>query len=210
MVFCDIGNTRVHIKAGSTIHTFGVANFDPSLYAQERVYYICVEPTLTLRLEPLTNWINVAPMITLEGAYETLGVDRKLAAWYLHDGIVVDAGSAITIDCMQSGCYQGGFIALGFDKSQKAYSALSSKLDYSINFGLSLATMPKNTQDAISYGIVVPLVSHINALAQGRRVVITGGDAPKLLPWIQNAHHLPDFLFDAMEALMQQEKGTLC
>lgn len=209
MLLCDIGNTTLHFKAKS--HTFKVpiVSFDLSDYKDEKVYYICVEPTLKEKLSIQSNWIDVTPWIELEGSYDTLGIDRKLAAWFIEDGVVVDAGSAITLDVMQEGVYQGGFIYPGFVAMQKAYADISSALEYSINFELSFDTMALTSQDAISYGALVPLIEHIKTLTQGKQLFITGGDAKKLAPFFDAVvkEHL---LFDAMHKLISKHEGTRC
>ncbi len=209
MLICDIGNTTLHFKEGS--HTFKVAHalFDAKDYQDETVYYICVQPDLKKELSDYPNWIDISTWVVLEGSYPTLGIDRKLAAWYLEEGVVVDAGSAITVDCMKASTYQGGFIYPGFPAMQKAFADISDALDYSINFELSLDTMPLTSQDAISYGALVPLIEHIKNLAQGKRLVITGGDANKLMPFF-NAELQEHFLFDAMQKLITQHEGDQC
>lgn len=209
MLLCDIGNTTLHFKANS--HTFKVpiASFHPKDYKDERVFYICVEPTLKEKLSKLANWIDITPWIDLVGSYETLGIDRKLAAWSIDDGVVVDAGSAITLDVMKEGVYQGGFIFPGFVAMQKAYSDISRALDYSINFELSLDTMPLTSQDAISYGALVPLIEQIKTLTQGKQLFITGGDAKKLAPFL-NGIEKEELLFDAMSKLISKHEGNKC
>lgn len=82
-------------------------------YGEHPLYYISVNSTLDQKIIQIKQWQNIGSKIVLEGAYGTMGVDRKALCLSHHDGIFVDAGSAITVDSVSDGIYQGGFILPG-------------------------------------------------------------------------------------------------
>ena len=48
-------------------------------------------------------------ILKFETSYEGLGIDR-LACSFQDNCVIVDAGSAITVDIMEEGIHKGGFI----------------------------------------------------------------------------------------------------
>ena len=68
----------------------------------------------------LLNWHNVATLIDWGKYYPTMGIDRIMVCEAIDDGVIVDAGSAITVDVMSHGVYQGGFISLGLTSSARS------------------------------------------------------------------------------------------
>ena len=48
-----------------------------------------------------------------------MGVDRRALCLSHENGIFVDAGSAITVDVVEEGRYQGGYIFPGFESPVK-------------------------------------------------------------------------------------------
>lgn len=204
MIVCDIGNTTAHFFEDNVSTKVSCINFNPRQYHQ-KIYYICVHPTHAKVLQTLDNWIDISAYISLPNSYETLGVDRKLVAWYRHTGIVVDAGSAITVDKVKNGVLQGGFIYPGIEALQKTFANISSSLDLSFDFNRSLDKMPLTTQDALTYGAIVPLVEHIKHLSKDEPIVCTGGNGD-ILAKLLNATYEKNYIFDAMKALIEEKK----
>ena len=131
-------------------------------------------------------------------APESVGVDRLLAALAAHrraEGacIVVDAGTAVTVDAVSAnGAFQGGAIFPGLAMIARALAegtALLPKVDLPSEAPL----VGKNTREAISAGLVHGVTGAVAALVEGARetvgretaVLLTGGDAAFLAP------HLP-------------------
>lgn len=50
-----------------------------------------------------------------------MGLDRKIACAGLSDAVIVDAGSAVTVDIMKEGVHQGGIILPGLINLKKIY-----------------------------------------------------------------------------------------
>ena len=184
VLLCDIGNTSLHFFDGSSTCKEPVEHFDTVL-SPSQVYYINVNPTLEVKLKDRTDWIDLQPYIDRNKYYAGMGVDRMMACEAVDDGIIIDAGSAITVDMMDRGVYCGGFISPGVRAMQLSYAGISSRLNNSFNFELDLDRMPKNTQDAISYGFLRPLYSEV--MRHHKPVIITGGDAWHLHKVFQDA-----------------------
>ena len=75
------------------------------------------------------------PIINNTHKPEQTGIDRLINCWYAHNLnpgkpiIVIDAGTAITIDyCNASGEFEGGVIMSGYDLQLKALNAFTSAL----------------------------------------------------------------------------------
>jgi len=124
----------------------------------------------------------------------------------IDDGVIVDAGSAITVDVMRDGVYQGGFISLGVRSAQEAYARLSPALATSFNFEVDLTIMAKNTPDAITVGFLAPLIQLIESY--GNPIYVTGGDAHLLSSFLKESIVDETLIFKGMKKLI--DKGSQC
>ncbi len=174
LILCDIGNTSLHFFDGKRAYKESVDSFN-EVIPDANVYYINVNPTLEHKLQERSNWINLKPCVNTEKYYEGMGIDRVMACEAVDHGIVIDAGSAITVDMMDHGVYCGGFICPGIRSMQLSYANISSRLNDSFNFELDLDRMPKNTQDSMSYGFLRLLYGEV--MRHRKPITITGGDA---------------------------------
>ena len=198
-LFCDIGNTNFSFSDGQRV---SVESFDVSSI-EEKVYYISVNHYWEKRLDMQENWVNLRSFVDFKKYYETMGIDRIMCCESVDNAIVVDAGSAITVDLVRESKHEGGYIYPGFTALQKCFKDISPRLEVSFNFEIDLAKMPKNTEDALSYGAIAPLVSHIRLLSESLPVIITGGDAEKLLPFIPDATIDQELVFKGMKKIIQ-------
>jgi type III pantothenate kinase len=205
MLLCDIGNTSYHFLDDTKEYKEDAKNFDPATI-KEKVFYICVNPQAKSLLQNLANWIDIAAFIDKTPYYATMGIDRIVACEYIQEGIVLDAGSAITVDLVKEGVFQGGFIYPGIRAMQACYTNISSALAYPFNFELDLGKMPKNSTDAISYGYIKTLKGEVDALAH--EVYLTGGDARKFAKIFPNAVVDERLLFKSMQKIIK--KAKLC
>ncbi|MGZ8546445.1 MAG: type III pantothenate kinase, partial [Sulfuricurvum sp.] len=147
IILCDIGNTTADIYENGVRLKIVLTEFQPELLEGE-MWYCCVNGSFSKMLGDLPNWHNIVPLIDWDKYYTTMGIDRIMVCEAIDDGVIVDAGSAITVDVMRDGVYQGGFIALGLRAAQEAYARLSPALSMSFNFEVDLTIMAKNTPDA--------------------------------------------------------------
>ena len=199
MLLCDIGNTSFHFKSDTQNYKESVLAFNPS-EIKEKVYYISVNRDINTLLETLENWINLAQNIDKKKYYETMGVDRIVAVEAVENAVIVDAGSAITVDVVKSGEFLGGFIYPGVNAMAQTYSSISPALEYEFNFELDLEELPKNSQDAISYGFLKTL--HSEVLSHNLPIILTGGDAHKLATVFKEARVDEELLFKGMQNLL--------
>ena len=142
----------------------------------------------------------------MKNYYETMGIDRIMGCEAVQNGVIIDAGSAITVDVVKNGKFSGGYITLGLHVSAKAYKELSCRLDYSYNFEIDLDKMPKNSADALTYGQLGLLYRDV--MSHSLPVYLTGGDASKLSSIFKDAILDEELLFKGMKNIMK--KGDLC
>ncbi len=201
LTFCDVGNTSYHFLQAEAVSKFLVTDFDVSS-VKEAVYYISVNPEVDQKLQALENWHDLRGTIDWNQYYETMGVDRIVACEAIEDGLIIDAGSAITVDLVTSGTFEGGFIYPGLDAMLETYRRISSRLDYSLNFELDLDKMPQNSQDAISYGILRTLYSEV--IRHNKQIYLTGGNAQVLSQLFPDAIVDELLLFKGMKKMMEK------
>lgn len=205
MILCDVGNTSVDLFFADKRTKLSVDDFDPiTLY--DTVYFISVNRAFSERIQGYKNWHDLREFIDWDKYYPTMGIDRIMVCEAIEEGVIVDAGSAITVDIISGSAYQGGFISLGLRAAQEAYARLSSALDMSFNFEVDLAKMAKNTPDALTVGFLAPLIEKIKSL--GKPLYLTGGDAVVLSCYLPEAIVDEDLIFKGMEKLLQ--KGSKC
>ena len=203
MLLCDIGNTSYHFLDGEVDFKKDVRSFHPQ-EIEQKVYYISVNSAVQEKLAGLENWIDLAHYIDTTPYYETMGIDRIFALEMIDDGIVLDAGSAITVDVKRNGVFEGGFIYPGVHAMAKTYENISKALSYSFNFELNLDKMPKNSQDAISYGFLGTLYREV--MHHNLPVTLTGGDARVFAKIFPDAKINETLLFDAMKKIIKEAK----
>ena len=199
MILCDIGNTHLHFYDKKTIwrvlpEKLGKLPLDCD------VYYIsvCEEHTQKL-LKKHKNSFDISECIKIDTDYKGMGVDRRAACKSVSDGVIVDAGSAITIDVMHEGRHLGGCIMAGLMAYSKMFSGISSALDKPFNSNVPLDSLPKNTQDALSFGVFKGLCMTIQTLSEGRKIFFTGGDGKFLSKFFENSIYDEMLVFRGME-----------
>ncbi|WP_295053778.1 type III pantothenate kinase [Sulfuricurvum sp.] len=205
MILCDVGNTSVDLFYVGKRTKLSAEDFDPAT-VQDSVYYVSVNASFNERIQNYTNWYDLRQLIDWEKYYPTMGIDRIMVCEAVEEGVIVDAGSAITVDVMRGDVYQGGFISLGLRSAQSAYANLSGALDVSFNFEVDLAKMAKNTPDALTVGFLAPLIEKIQSL--GKPLYLTGGDAVLLSCFLPEATVDEELIFKGMKKLI--EKGVKC
>lgn len=199
MILCDIGNTSYHFLEDERDDKESVTAFDPSSI-KEKVYYISVNAAVNEVLKTLDNWINLQDKVNITNYYDTMGVDRIFACEAISNGIIIDAGSAITVDVVKDGLFQGGFIYPGVNAMAKTYENISPALAYPFNFDLDLNNLPKNSTDAISYGFLKTL--HVEVMSHNMEIFLTGGDAKKLSSIFEDAKIDETLIFSGMKKII--------
>ncbi|MGD9968895.1 MAG: type III pantothenate kinase [Sulfuricurvum sp.] len=206
MTLIDIGNTNVDIFCDNKVTKISVGDFAPDTYTDDIVWYASVNRRMDELLNCYGHWMNIEQCIDRTLYYPTMGIDRIMVCEAIEHGIIVDAGSAITVDVMNSGVYQGGMISPGLYAMQRSYRSISPVLDVSFNFEVDLDKMAKNTQDAVTKGYLSPLIHYIKSF--GMPIYMTGGDALMFKHFLPEAHINEMLLFEGMKKLIQ--KGFKC
>jgi type III pantothenate kinase len=203
MLFADIGNTRIHIYNGDKVihlsHDEGI-----ECYADQELFYITVKHQLKDRLASLENWKDISSLMVLPNGYTTMGIDRKALCLSGKDGVFVSAGSAITVDIMKRGIYQGGFLLLGLRAYIDAYASISPALKSELNRNISLEQLPQTTKDGISYGIISSIKMLIEKHQSDKKLYISGGDGEFLSSFFDNAIFDETLIFQGMKNALQK------
>ena len=201
MLLADIGNTRIHIYDGNKVvhlsHDDAIAQ-----YAHQKLKYITVKHQLKEQLEALEHWEDVSDLMRIPNEYATMGIDRKALCLSHDNGIFVSAGSAITVDVVEEGSYQGGFLLPGFRAYIEAYASISPALATALNAKVSLTTLPTTTQDAISFGIIASVKALIEKYQGSKQLYISGGDGALLSSFFENAIFDETLIFQGMENVL--------
>lgn len=146
---------------------------------------------------------------------ETLGVDRwaaMLAAHREYPGnvCVVDCGTAVTLDLVTAvGGHRGGLILPGLEILQQQLLQNTAQLRMS---GMRPVTTPlaDTTTAGVSAGAVYLLAAAIDRCVADMRaeqgagidIVVTGGDAGRILPLLQgNAYHAENLVLSGIAML---------
>jgi type III pantothenate kinase len=146
------------------------------------------------------------PLKVLTDNPEETGVDRVLnvAAAYEQMGkacVVVDAGTAVTVDCCNDeGAFLGGAIAPGLSMQLDCLREKTAKLP-PVQFEVPSSAFGKNTADAMRVGVYNGLRGLVRDAAENYAtelgfwpdIIATGGDAPKLFEGWELIHAIaPD------------------
>lgn len=199
MTLIDIGNTTACVYKNEHLKRIELKDFSPSSF-KEKVFYISVNANFSVLP---SNFINLEPFFSLDTSYIGLGVDRIASCYYIDTGVIVDAGSAITVDLMKNKKHLGGFILPGIESYLNAYKNISCRLNYDLNTTLDLGSLPNSTKDAISYGIISSIVTCIKEFAKDETIYLTGGDSSFLNQFFKNAINEKNLVFQGMQKLIK-------
>ncbi len=153
------------------------------------------------------------PLKTLVDHPDRLGIDRLIGAFAAHHRfggpiVVVDAGSAVTVDYVSAEAeFVGGAILPGLSLQTRALASGTDALpQIDWNSGAPLPTPGRNTTDAIRLGVLLGLAGAVERLvssyqqmsepqrpdrsSQSCQVVLTGGDAANISPQLQIPHQI--------------------
>ena len=161
----------------------------------------------------------------IQNAYaeaEQLGVDRWMAlqamnSLGLSSAIIVSCGTAVTVDVLIEGQHQGGFISAGLGMQLQSLSSTAlprlqsgniNGFSSEIKIVFKLAT---DTENAVISGTLYSIVSWIDRVVSESCKnnknniprVITGGDAPVLLPYLteQSWRHEPSLVLQGIATI---------
>lgn len=147
----------------------------------------------------------------LKNSYENperMGIDRWLAMLAGHDDcsagfIVVDAGTAFTIDVVKAGVHQGGYILPGVNMAQQALYGNTDKVKpYREEQAENLdGKLGKNTVQCVEFGILNQLLAIVRQVQQDfpqLPILLTGGDAALFAPHLKQVVVNADMVFKGL------------
>ncbi|MDR1911880.1 MAG: type III pantothenate kinase [Helicobacteraceae bacterium] len=204
MILCEIGNTHYHFMQSGRIWKTAI-NSTPDLKLEkgETIYVVSVNSDATRRLARRYQIFDLEPFVKLDTLYYGLGVDRAVACMAIETGVLVDAGSAITVDIMRDNVHLGGFIYPGLIKFQHMYAQISPRLQKAMNFSIDLECLPQSTADAISYGVITPLIRAVERLARNKPIILTGGDGAYFSRFFEGSIVDNSLIFKGMEKIIK-------
>lgn len=204
MILCNIGNTNATFYENGKISRVKIEDFNTNF--NENVYFISVNDNLNEKIKDNKNFINLEPFFEFDTIYQGLGIDRVAACYAIKDGVIVDAGSAITIDIMANFMHLGGYILPGITHSLKTYEEISPRLKVVLNSQIELEAFPQKTADAVSCGIIKPIVTMIQNIARDKNIYFTGGDGEFLAKFFKNGIYDKTLTFRAMQKLIKEKR----
>lgn len=199
---CDIGNTYLHFYDMRRIWKNDPSQINKKALGASDIYYISVNTENEKRLlKAHKNCYNIAKIVELNTSYVGLGVDRMASCSGVGDGVIIDAGSAISLDVMDNGIHLGGCIIPGLASYLRSYAGISNALNKQINFGVDLNNLPLDTQSAMSYGTLKSIVLTIDHTAEkwrNKKLYFTGGDGKFLAKFFERAIYNEMLIFNGM------------
>ena len=236
---CDIGNTackwRVINKDGDILDRGWLKHAEQgfevfkAIYELSRVKVVsvageAVNSRLSAEIERnhslSVEWAKTSNEVAgVTNAYRNaggLGVDRwagLVAAYQIIKGplLVVDAGSAITVDVVGGdGCHQGGYIVPGLSlmksallKDTQGVRLANERQVKGIHFGVSTDQAVHSGVRAAMLGVVLAARSEVERLyPKGYSFLLTGGDGKQLLNYFDDASWQPDLVLDGLKWLL--------
>ena len=195
MILIDIGNTNYHILENERIYDLKeIKKFN------KKIFYISVNEQKEkelLKINP--SAINLKNHINFKTDYKNLGIDRIMACKSIKNGVVIDAGSAVTIDVMQNEVHKGGIITPGIFAFKEAFVKISKVLDMEIK-KFDLDKLPQNTNEALLYGSVGAVLKIIKSFKGP--YYFTGGDGEFLCSFV-NGIYIKDLVFRGMKEVVK-------
>jgi len=169
----------------------------------ETIYYISVNETATEKLKKyFNNVVDLKQFINFNTSYVGMGIDRIVACLGSKNTVIIDAGSAITVDIIENNEHIGGIILPGIKNYEKIYAQISPKLDFDFSVKVNLDKIPLHTKDAISYSILKAIILPIKEIVQSKKVIFTGGDGELLSKYFNNSEYKQDLIFENMKEII--------
>jgi len=201
LILCDIGNTTFHFLIGKKHKKYSLKDDIPRF--DEKIFFVSVNEKATKKLLASNpSAINIKKYLNFKTEYKGQGIDRALACAFVKDAVIVDAGSAITVDIMKKGIHKGGFILLGMSAFIKAYPKISKKLKFDFEKDINLDKIPLQTKDAIQYAMLKSIILPIKEVAKNKNIIFTGGDGLVLSGYFKNSIYKKDLIFENMKRII--------
>jgi type III pantothenate kinase len=201
LILCDIGNTTFHFLINGKHKKYFLDEKIPTF--DDEIYFVSVNKEATKKLKKTNPQAkNIKKLMNFKTNYVGLGIDRAIASYFEKDSIIVDAGSAITVDIMQKGNHMGGFIMPGIRAFIKTYPKISKKLKFEFEKNINLDKIPLQTKDAIQYAMMKSIILPIKEVSLNKNIIFTGGDGKLLSKYFENSIYKKDLIFENMKRMI--------
>jgi len=201
LILCDIGNTTFDFLIKNKHKKYSVKDEIP--FFKKDIYFVSVNKEATKKLlKTNPHAKDISEILQFKTKYVGLGIDRALACVFSKDAIIVDAGSAITVDIMKKAKHKGGFILPGFRAFIKTYPKISKKLKFDFEKEINLDKIPLRTIDAIQYAMMKSIILPIKEVSKNKNIIFTGGDGKLLSTYFENSVYKKDLIFENMKRII--------
>lgn len=202
MILCDIGNSFFHFYQEGRVWKEDLEHVRTKL---KDIFYISVNALGEEMLcQNNPNAINLAPYFSLNTNYRGLGIDRVAVCESVFDGVIIDAGSAITIDVMREGMHLGGYILPGIMSYIEMYRKISPALDVSPSLSMEFEVLPQNTQEALGYGMLKSIVGLISDVSREKNIYFCGGDGKFFSKFFSKSIYDETLVFRGMKKALER------
>lgn len=202
----DIGNTTYHILDDNKDFKIKIEDKLPTL--DNQIYFISVNEEATKKLlNKYVDAIDIGSWFKVDTNYSsTLGIDRVAVCSYIKDGIIVDCGSAITVDIMKNNKHLGGFIMPNISRLKSIYPAISKKLEFNFEKQIDLDKIPLDTNSAINYSILNMIILPIKniQIQYDMDIIFTGENSTLIMEHFKNSSFQKSLIFDAMKRVIRE------
>lgn len=143
-----------------------------------------------------------------------LGVDRWLAAiagWHASNRsacVVVDCGTAVTVEVVFGGQYQGGYIVPGRPLMADALGRYTERVQVEVQASCATVDPGRSTEESVNRGLIAMLVGLIERSVRSAErsagvspsVVLCGGGAPALVEHLDlpDVHLVDNLVLDGL------------
>lgn len=213
MILCDIGNTTFHFKDGKKKFKVSVGNLKelPTYKKERNIYFISVNEKATKEfLKKYPHAVNLETSINLNTNYKGMGIDRKIVSKAVKNGIIVDIGSAMTLDIVKDSSHIGGYIFPGIASYKMIYPKISKKLLFSFDSDVNLDKIPLNTHEAINSAVLDSLILPIKKQYKQYKlpIYLTGGDSKILKKHLVGlkVKYKPNLIFSSMKKIIKENR----
>ena len=201
MILCDIGNTTFHFLIDGKHKKYFLDEKIPKF--EDEIFFVSVNEKATKKLlKKNPHAKDIKEILKFETSYQGLGIDRAVGCSFQDNCVIVDAGSAITVDIMEEGVHKGGFIMLGLHRFMKSYKKISKKLNYDFEKNINLDKIPTQTKDAITYAVMKSIILPIKEVSLNKSIIFTGGDGELISRYFENSIYKKDLIFENMKRII--------
>jgi type III pantothenate kinase len=210
MILCDIGNSTFDFLINNKRIKYSVDTKISKLpNLNEQLYFISVNQKATKKLlKKYPKAIDISNLYNFKTKYQGLGIDRQIAMIGMKNNIIVDVGSAITVDIVANNQHKGGFILSGIKNLNLLYPKISSKLKFDFIDNLDLNKIPQNTNEAISYAILKSIILPIKDMQDKYNlpIIFTGEDSKIIKKYFKNSKYKKNLIFKNMKKIIKKGK----